>query len=187
MEAKIRAFLITAVACLMLTGCQISSLQQYSDDIELRCYGNVELPKEEIAKIDELALRYSNCLFNIGKQEIDAGVLKELAPNEQLEEWEAVYRENKTVSELLSYQLADLYVKTQTNVECLCICEAKYSDWKTPEGNYVFVVRLLLNKNGTWTVESSELLGTANKTNAIVMRNAITGHLTFEAKGGDDS
>lgn len=171
---------------LLFSGCQVEKLPNYSDELTLRMYGNEELQDKEIECVESLTARFSQCLFGVDGNGVDREMLNEVAPKENPEKWNEVYRRNQTRSELNGFQLLDIYVESQEAVRCLCLCEAKYSDWKTREDNYLFIVRVEVTKESEqWNVISSELMGTARKSDTVVVRDDITDAIKFTKKGGE--
>lgn len=179
-------FVCVFLMSILLGGCQMEGLPNYSDALTLRMYGNEVLKDGERKCVETLIDGFSRCLFHVDGSGVDKEVLNVVAPKENPEKWDAVYRRNQTLSELNGFQLLDIYVESQEAVRCLCLCEARYSDWKTPEDDYLFIVRVDVTKeNGQWQVTGSELMGTARKSDTIVIRDDITDAIKFTKKGGE--
>ena len=179
-------FVSVLLLSILLSGCQVEKLPNYSDMLTLRIYGNEVIKDEEIECVETLAAGFSQCLFNVDGSDVDREALNMVSPKENPEKWDEVYQRNKTLSELNGFQLLDIYVESQEVVCCLCLCEARYSDWKTPEDEYLFIVRIDVTKeNGQWKAISSELMGTARKSDTAVVRDDITDAIKFTRKGGE--
>lgn len=175
------AFLVS----LLLAGCQAMPLPNYSSDVGLRLYGDV-IGDEEIPLVEAQASEFANCLFTVKAGSVNEELILALAPNEDVQKWNTVYTKNRTNSDLQGFQVTDIYAETEEEVSCLCVCEAVYSDWKTPEDTYLFIVRMKMAKReGQWQIRDSELLGAARKTETMVVRDDITGGIKFTERGGE--
>ena len=76
--------------------------------------------------------------------------------------------------------------KKSEEIQCLTICEAEYSDWSTPKDIYLFIVRMDMKKsNDGWYIQSSDLTGTARKSEVKVVRDDFTGTIKFVTRGGE--
>lgn len=179
-------FVCVLLLSLLFSGCQVEKLPNYSDMLTLRMYGNEAIQDEEIECVESVTAGFSQCLFGVDGNGVDREALNVVAPKENPEKWDEVYRRNQTRSELNGVQMLDIYVESQEAVRCLCLCEARYSDWKTPEDDYLFIVIVDVTKeNGQWQVIGSELMGTARKSDTIVVRDDITDAIKFTKKGGE--
>ncbi len=175
------------LVCLTLTGCQSKELPEYSNELEVWMYGNDVIQESEISNLDSVASEFSKCLFSVQGHGVDKDTLKAVAPNENPVEWDVIYRQNKTCSVLNAYQLLDVYVKSFKHVQCICVCEAVYSDWKTSEDIYLFIMQFEMVKNENWEVASSELLSTAREKDVVVVRDDLTNAVKFiSRKGGGE-
>ena len=151
-------------------------------------YGNATLPEGEIENLNSVAYAFTECLFSVKKDSVDTKTLKTLAPNEDPKEWNAIYTKNGTQSIMSSYQLLDVCVEASRHVYCLCVCESIYSDWKTLEDTYLFIVQLEMEKKENWEVVSSELLGTAREADVSVTRDDLNNAVKFVPReGGEQS
>jgi len=165
----------------MVSACQ-SRLPEYSDLITLRIYGQKTLGEDDLSSIDMLAAQYADCLFTINDK-TNTTVLKRIAPDEDLNEWNNTYKKNRTESILKTYQLLNIYEISSEKIDCLCVCEAEYADWQTPREEYLFIVEISMAKRSDeWKITSSSLLGTAQKSNTVVIRDDITDEIKFIGK-----
>lgn len=161
--------------CVLLSGCA-GNLKEYEGGIKLRVYGNETLEQPVIEAAEAVAEQYADCLFTIGNGTVDEETLKKLAPNESAEEWETIYRKNQTKAELKNFQMADIYIENAREIQCLTLCEARYSDWSTPENDYLFVVEMDMKKeNDVWYIQESDMLSASRKSESRVMRDDFTG------------
>ena len=170
--------------CLTLTGCQSKALPEYSSELVVWVYGNDVIQESEILNLDSVTSEFSKCLFSVQGNGVDKDTLKAVAPNENPIEWDVIYHKNRTCSVLNAYQLLDVYVKSSKHVQCICVCEAVYSDWKTPEDIYLFIMQFEMVKNENWEVTSSELLSTAREADVVVARDDLTNAVKFISKKG---
>lgn len=180
-------FIAFLIVTLGLCGCQ-TKLEGYSNTIEMYVYGKDKLSEYEIDQIETITDTYSKYLFSIdnGIPTVKEDDLMSLAPDESFETWRQVYAANQSNSQLESFQLLDLYVADNSEVYCLCLCTAEYSDYKTPQGQYLFITRIELSKSGEqWIVTSSELLGTGDRKDMTVLRDDITNEIKMVKKGGE--
>lgn len=188
MKVRKTMLVIIALGCVLLAGCQKSSLPEYNTQIELQLYGKDILQEDEILALDAVCNEYAQCLLTVEKGGINEEALRRLAPGENPDEWKSVYKNNKTVSQLVSFQILDIYVDSISNVKCLCVCEANYQDWKTPEDRYLFILQIEMEKTDLWHVISSQVLGTARKSDVDIIRDDITNAVKFvPKKGGDET
>lgn len=181
---KIWWVVLAMVFAIMLSGCQAGEDLYYSDLLEMRIYGNESIDEKEVEQIRQLVTEYAGCLFCVTQPEpkVDAELLQKLAPKDNAEEWDSVYKENNTESKLLGVQVLDIYVKEQDSISCLSVCEADYCDWETPRGEYLFVVQIELERNKGWYITSSKLLGTTLKAKTELVRDDITNEIKFIGK-----
>ncbi len=142
--------------------------------------------EDEIIVLDAVCNEYAECLLTVEKGGINEETLRRLAPGENPDEWKSVYENNKTVSQLVSFQILDIYVDSTSHVKCLCVCEANYRDWKTPEDRYLFILQIEMMKIDLWEVKSSQLLSTARKADVVIIRDDITNAVKFIPKKGGD-
>ena len=168
-----------------ITGCT-EKLQGYDTDTVLKIYGNAELCDEDTIEAKRIAEQYAKCLFDVENGNVDEKQLEKLAPNESAKDWEDTYSSNQTESELKGFSVADIYTEKSEEIQCLTICEAEYSDWSTPKDIYLFIVRMDMKKsNDAWYIQSSDLTGTARKSEVKVVRDDFTGTIKFVTRGGE--
>ena len=172
------------LGAMLLPGCNAEALNGYRDELELRVYGNGNLEEIEIDCLDQLMSQYADSLFCIDGNDVDQAQLRAIAPNEDADEWNQTYTRNQTYSELETYQLMDIYVETPEYVQCLCLCEAVYQDWRIPEDSYWFIVQVdAVKEIGGWKVQDSALKGTARVRDTAVVRDDVTGVIKFIERG----
>lgn len=182
-----RLFVILLIVSFGLSGCQ-TNLEEYSNSIELHIYGNVRLSEQETDKIKKVTETFSKYLFAVdgGIPTVTETDLITIAPYESLKTWYRVYGSNQATAKLESFQLLDLYVVEDDQVNCLCLCMAEYSDYKTPKGTYLFLIKIKLHKiDEKWAVILSEVLGAGNYENVLVLRDDITNEIKMIKKGGE--
>lgn len=182
-----RLFIALLIVSFGLSGCQ-TNLGKYSDSIKMYIYGNTKLSEREIDKIKKVTEVYSKYLFTVegGIPTVKETDLVTIAPYESLKTWCQVYSSNQANAKLESFQLLDLYVVEANEVNCLCLCIAEYSDYKTPRGTYLFIVKIKLHKTEEkWSIILSEILGTGNYEDVLVLRDDITNEIKMVKKGGE--
>lgn len=166
----------------MLSGCH-RTLPAYDDALERRVYG-ASLAEKEIEKLEELIDSYAMCLFSIEEGEVkEKRLLEEIAPSENGEEWEQVYRLQKTSAVLSSSELLDIEADSTTQAEVLFLCVAEYQDIRTPQDVYYFVIQASVwQEGGRWLIENTTVLGTAQVCNTDILRETFTGRIVFRPK-----
>ena len=173
-------FLLLAI---FLSACS-ADLSPYDKTLGQRIYGAENLASGELENINKLLGRYAQCLLDVdGEADERTAVLKEIAPEENPDEWTATYQSNETVSKLLQYQALDLNVIDQGSVIALMLCQVEYQDKRIEAGRYLFMIRATIGKQDeNWIVHNSEVLGVAKADEVEVVRDDITNQIKFQRK-----
>lgn len=169
----------------MLSGCN-TTLPAYEDDLERRIYGAL-LAEEEVEDLENTISAYAACMFSIEEGRVkEKELLKRVAPGEDSEEWERVYRLQKTSAALLHNQVLDIEVYSDVQANVLFLCIAKYQDIEIPEDDYYFVIQAFAwQEGGNWLIKDSKVLGTAKMSDADILRETFTGRIVFRPKEGE--
>ena len=169
----------------LLSGCN-EPLPIYDDTLERRVYG-ASLAEKEVEKLEKIISTYAVCMFSLEEGQVkEKELLERVAPGEDSEEWERVYRLQKT-SAVLSYsQVLDIEVHSDVRANVLFLCMAKYQDIRTPEDNYYFIIQAFTwQESGNWLVTDSKVLGTVKVSETDILRETFTGRIVFRPKEGE--